>query len=318
MALPNQLTSYQKAQFFFQFAALLDAGMTLEQSLTLTGKNLHPAFKQYLHYASTAVGTGQDLASVLALERRYFDLWTIALIRLAEYSGCLSQTCQMLASDAEAQGKRERLIESVKRSVIIAIWGLLVLTAAIFNPNATGIVKPEFWLRGLAIALLLWVMSFFVSRFSSPVWQQLIGKLPVLGKLIQARSLLYFAKLRLPLSCGISLLSALELLREHIPDSVMKSKLAFAARRTRIGQPLSHSLQGQLPPVAMQIISTGEQTGNLDTALQNLAQYYEGELERGLQLLQASLQPLSLLTIGSLIAVVGIRGISVLLNSLPK
>lgn len=318
MALLNQLTTAQKAQFFYQFAALLNAGMTVPQSLTLTAKELHPACQRYLQQVSTAVGTGQDLASALALAPSYFDRWTISLLRLAEYSGSLPQTCQMLASDAEDKARRERLYRSVKVSAIVTIWGALVLTAAIFNPNPTGIIKPEFWLRSLAIALLLWVMSWLVSRFSSPVWQKLVGNLPVIGNLIQGRSLLYFTKLRLPLSCGVPILTALELLREHVPDSIMRSNLALATRRVRIGQPLSHSLQGKLPPLALQMIRTGEETGNLDTALQNLAHYYEAELERGLRGLQATLQPLSLLAIASLVAVVGIRGISVLINSLPE
>jgi type II secretory pathway component PulF len=142
--------------------------------------------------------------------------------------------------------------------------------------------------------------------------------LPILGKLIQARSLLDLAQLRLPLSCGVSILSAVELVREHIPDAVMKANLASSARQIRAGQTLSYSLEGKLPPIAMQMIRTGEETGNLDTALQNLAQYYEGELERGLRMLKSSLRTLSLLAIASLVAVVGIRGITVLLNSLPE
>jgi type II secretory pathway component PulF len=142
--------------------------------------------------------------------------------------------------------------------------------------------------------------------------------LPILGRLIQARSLLYLTQLQLPLSCGVSLLTALELVREHIPDFVMRANLSRAARKIRAGQTLSRSLQGKLPPIAMQMIITGEETGNLDTALQNIAQYYEGELERRLSVLQSRLRPLSLLAIASLVAVVGIRGITLLLNSLPN
>jgi type II secretory pathway component PulF len=97
----------------------------------------------------------------------------------------------------------------------------------------------------------------------------------------------------------------------------MKANLASAARQIRVGQPLSQSLQGKLPPVAIQIIRTGEETGNLDTALQNIAEYYERELELRLRLLESSLRPLGILALGGLVAAVGIRGITLLLNSLP-
>jgi len=318
VALPNRLTIQQKAWFFYQLAALLNSGITVQQSLTLAGKDGNPSFQRYLQQVSAAVGSSQDLASALALDRRYFDSWTISLIRLAEYSGSLPHACTQLAIAFETRARQERLYRSVRLLAIATIWGLLILTAAIFNRTPTGLIKPEFWLRSLAIALLLLGISFLASCYSSQGSQQLAMNLPVLGKLIQARSLLDLAQLRLPLSCGVSILSAVELVREHIPDAVMKANLASSARQIRAGQTLSYSFEGKLPPIAMQMIRTGEETGNLDTALQNLAQYYEGELERGLRMLKSSLRTLSLLAIASLVAVVGIRGITVLLNSLPE
>ena len=318
MALPNSLTLQAKAQFFYQFAASLNSGLSVQQSLTLTRQNSPPAFQRYLQQVSMAMAAGQDLASALALNSHYFDRWTLSLIRLAEYSGSLPQTCRQLAIAAETQSRHRRLERSVRFSLVAIIWSLLILTAAILNPTPTGLFKPEFWLRSLAIALLLLGISFFLSRYSSQGSRQLAMKLPILGKLMQARSLLYLAELRLPISCGVSTLTAVELLKEHIPDPVMKSNLTRAARYIRIGQPLSLSLEGKIPAIATAMIRTGEETGNLDAALENLAQNYERELEQGLHWLQASLRPLSLVAIASLIAIVGIRGLTVLLNALPK
>lgn len=280
-------------------------------------QNGHPSFQRYLQQVIIALDTGQELASALAVDSGYFDSWTISLIRLAEYSGSLAQTCQQLAIAAEAQTRRKRLGRSVRFSVISTIWSLLILSAAILNPNATGLLRLEFWLRSLAIALLLWGISFFLSRYSSQGSRQLALKLPILGKLVQARSLLDLAQLRLPLSCGVPPLTAVELLKEHLPDPIMRANLTRAARLIRMGQPLSVSLEGKVPPTALEMIRTGEAIGNLDTALENVAQYYETELEQGLKLLQASLRPLSFVAIASLVAVVGIRSLTVLLDSLP-
>lgn len=317
MALLNRLTTQEQAQFFHQLTALLNSGLSVQQSLNLAGKDCNPSFQCYLQTASAAVGGGQDLASAISLDSRYFDGWTISLLRLAEYSGSLPQTCAQLAIAFEAQVRRERLYRSVRLLAITTIWSVLILVAAIFNRTPTGLVKPEFWLRSLAIALLLLGISYLASSYSTERSQQLAIKLPVLGKLIQARSMIYLGKLALPLSCGVTLLTALELVREYIPDRVLRANLASATRKIRAGQTLSHSLQGKLPPIAMEIIRTGEETGNLDTALQNLVEYYEGDLERRLNWLQLSLRPLSFLAIAGLVAVVSVRGLTTLIDSLP-
>ncbi len=317
MALLNRLTTQEQAQFFHQLTALLNSGLSVQQSLNLAGKDCNPSFQCYLQTASAAVGGGQDLASAISLDSRYFDGWTISLLRLAEYSGSLPQTCAQLAIAFEAQVRRERLYRSVRRLAITTVWSVLILVAAIFNRTPTGLVKPEFWLRSLVIALLLLGISFLTSSYSTERSQQLAMKLPVVGKLIQARSMIYLGKLALPLSCGVTLLTALELVREYIPDRVLRANLASAARKIRAGQTLSYSLQGKLPPIAMEIIRTGEETGNLDTALQNLVEYYEGDLERRLNWLQLSLRPLSFLALSGLVAVVSVRGLTTLLDSLP-
>lgn len=316
MALPKPLTSQEKARFFDQLAALLNAGMSVQHSVTLAGQDCHASFQQHLQSVSVAVSAGQDFASTLALGR-YFDRWTISLLRLAEYSGCLPQTCRQLALMFEAKIKRERLYRSARWSAIAIIWSLLIVIAVIFNRSPSGFIKPEFWLRSLAIGLLLVGISSAVSRY--PRWgaQVWLRHLPVVGQLIQAHTLLDLAQLRLPLSCGISILTAVELLQEHMSDPVMRANLASAKRHLRIGQPLSHALQGKVPPLVIQILRTGEETGNLDTALEHLAEHYEREIEWRLNLLQASLRPLSLIALGSLVAAVGVRGISLLLNSLP-
>jgi len=314
---PKQLTLQEKAQFFYQLAALLNSGVTLQQSFNIAAKDYDSAFGRYLQTVSTAVAGSQDLASALALDRRYFDNWTIALIRLAEYSSSLPQTFRQLALAAEAEARRRRLYRSVKLSVLIIVWSLLILTAVIFNRTPMGFIRPQFWLRSLAIAFLLWGISVLASRYFSRGSSPWLRNLPLVGKLIQARSLLYLAQLQLPLSCGIPILTALELLREHIPDVVMRANVARAARQIRAGQSLSHSLEGKLLPIAAQMIRTGEETGNLDTALENMAQYYEGDLERRLQSLESRLQPLRILAIASLIGAVAIRAITLLLNLLP-
>lgn len=317
MTRSTPLAILEKARFFHECAALLNSGLSVQQSLSLVGQDFNLSFRQYLQKVSTEVTSGQDLASALALESRYFDGWTISLIRLAEYSGSLPQIFTQLAEDAEAQARRERLYRSMNLSAIAIIWSLLILTAVIFNRSPMGFIRPEFWLRSLAVGLLLFGISFLGSRFLRRGSQPLLKNLPLVGKILSSHSMIYLAKLQLPLSCGIPILAAVDLVRSHIPDSEIRRHLASAAKKIRVGETLSNSLQGKLLPIALEMIRTGEETGNLDAAFHNLAQYYEGELERKLKVLEGRLRLLSILAIGALVAAVGIRVINLLLNSLP-
>lgn len=78
------------------------------------------------------------------------------------------------------------------------------------------------------------------------------------------------------------------------------------------------SFTGKLPAIAMQMIRTGEETGNLDTGLHHIAEYSQGELEQRLHRLDTNLRPLNVSTIAALIAVVGIQSLRVLLNAMAN
>ncbi|MGC1394644.1 MAG: type II secretion system F family protein [Coleofasciculaceae cyanobacterium] len=313
---PLRLSVQEKARFFYQMRTLLDSGLSLQQSLSLAGVDGSASFRRYLQQLSLVVGSGQDLATAISFNGGYFDRWTISLIRLAEYSGSLAEICFKMAIASETQIRHKRLYRSVLFSTMAMVWSLLILTAVIFNRTPMGFIRPEFWLRSLLIALLLMLIAFLASGYFSR-GSFFVRKLPIVGKIAETRSLLYFAQLELPLSCGVSILAAVELLREHIPDVVMKANLSSAARQIRAGKTLSRSLQGKLPPIALQMLHTGEETGNLDTAMQNISQYYDNNLEQRLRSLANSLRVLGILASALLVGAVAIRGIRLLLNSLP-
>lgn len=289
--------------------------MTVQHSLNLAANHGSPSFRRYLQQVSASVAAGQELAAALALDKRYFGGWTLSLIRLAEYSGALPEVFERLAKLAEQEQRRERLYRSLRISVWLAIWSLLVLGAVLFNPNPYGPLRLRFWLHGLGLGLLLFAVSILVSRYPGRSLQRIAAVIPGLDKVVQARSLLRFAELSLPLSCGVPFLTALDLVRDRVPDPVMVANLASAVRTIRTGQTLSSSLQGKFPPLALQMIRTGEETGNLDAAFQRLSEYYEGELERSLHQLQGIMRPLSILAIAGLVAVLAVRAISVLTQS---
>lgn len=305
----------EAARFFHQFAALLKAGIPVQQSLGMAGKDCSANFQRSLKEASLKVEAGQDLATALNGRSPHFDPWTIALIRSAEYSGALAETLERLAIAAETQHRRQKLYSSVITSVVIIGFALLALLVALLSRSTAFVLQPGFFV----LAALLTAIVFGSRRLVGAIGNgQLMTSVPFLKGIAQSRSLLYFAELELPLRCGVPLLQALELVRSHIPDVALRKTLAIASRHIQAGQTLSQSLAGRLPALALQMLRTGEETGNLDEMLVKLADYYESDLERQLKQLQAALRPLAIVAIGGLVLLIGIQTITSLLNVLPS
>ena len=121
----------QKAQFFTQLAALLKAGIPIQQSLNLAQKNNDPALKSYLQKVSKTVAKGEDLATALAISDKYFDKFTINLIKIGSASGALAETCQRLGEAALKQYSWQKYYDSILRSAIITFLSVVLLTLAI-------------------------------------------------------------------------------------------------------------------------------------------------------------------------------------------
>ena len=306
----------ETARFFHQFAALLSAGIPIQQSLGMAGRDCSANLQRSLKKASLKVEAGQDLATALEGRSPYFDGWTITLIRTAEYSGSLADTFERLAIAAETQHRRQKLYRSVMVSTLIIGLAVLTLFVALLSRSTAVVFHPAFWLLVAIVSTVLLFRGSLLKGASLGVGQQLMSKMPLLKGMGQARSILYFTELELPLRCGVPLLQALELLRSHVPDLALQKSLAIASRQLQTGQTLSQSLTG-LPPLALQMLRTGEETGNLDEMLGKLATYYESDLERQLKQLQATLRPLAIVAAGGLVLLIGMQAITSMLKAFP-
>ncbi|MDB9515381.1 type II secretion system F family protein [Roseofilum reptotaenium CS-1145] len=316
------LKTQEKVLFFTTLAELLQSGISLRQGLTLAGRESDRHFQCYLQGASRAIRNGQDLASALtvraAADRKrhtYFDPWTISVIRLAETQGTLAETCLILAEITQFQGKWKTYYQSIRSSSLLALWSLLTLLAAILNSNIAALLHPMFWLQSVAIALTLWILAFSLPRYLGATLFQMGSYLPLVRPLMEAYSLWYLSQLRLLLSCGMPVLTALEWIQQQTPNRTIKKRVTTVTRQMRRGQTLSESFKGKFPPLAIDFLRTGEETGELDLAWQQIGQHYGAELEKGLKFMASSLRLISILALSNLVVIVCIRGMLVILNA---
>ncbi len=299
----KRMTPQQKAQFFSQLATLLNADVSLVDSLERIIGQSDSRLKRSLSKVSVAAALGEDLASALAHAPHCFDQWTICLIQVAQRTGNISETCYHLVTASQQQQRRQQLFRSVYTVAGTTVLFLLLLGGVLMYTSS-------FVLGSLIIIAILLIILGVITP-------QCALRLPLIGSVWTAYSMLQFTELELPLRYGIPLLTALEIVRDHIPKSDMSASLTIALGQIPAGKTLAQSLEDRLPTVALQMIQTGQQTGHLDIAVQKLAAYYERDLERNLQLLQKILVPISLLAAGGLIAVLGAKAITSLFILLP-
>lgn len=298
------MTPQQKARFFSKFATLLNSGFSIQEIVDLLVQQSDDRLARYLNKVSTAVALGEDLASALAHAPRYFDRWTISLIQIADYSGALPEMCYRLSQMAQQEVDRQSLYRSVKLAAITTLVSVSGLIITLLYTSESPI-----WVWVLVVIFLV-VLGFFAPRIAP--------RLPLVRRIFTARSMLDLAQLELPLNCGIPVLTAIELVRDRIPrSSKMSGTLTIALGQIPAGYTFSQSVDGRLPPIAIQILRTGEETGHLNIALQKLADYYNKQLEQTLHLLQAILIPISLLAAGGLVAILALEAITSLFILLP-
>ncbi|MGL5081337.1 MAG: type II secretion system F family protein [Microcoleaceae cyanobacterium] len=297
------MTPYQQAQFFSQLATLLDSGLTVPRSLEKVMQGCSPQLERQLNRVAVSMSLGDSFSTSLAQVPRMLDQWTIGLIQVAESKGALAEMCDSIAEVAQQQHRRHQLYRSVQLAGLTTLFCVLVLLAAL-------VLMSRFSQKGL---LSLGILIVLVSLVSP----ELVPRLPVVNRILTARSMLKLADLELPLNWGVPLLQALELMRDRLPRSDLSLSLSVALGQIPAGQTLSQSLEGRLPPIALQMIRTGEETGNLSMALHKLREYYDRELERTLRLLQGILIPVSLLAAGSVVVFLLVQALTSLLILLP-
>lgn len=296
----------QKAAFFRQLAALLEAGMTPATSLAMAAPKMLP--RPVAQSAIAACHAGKSLATALHQPRSPFSRLELSLLRLGEESGTLVTVCQQLATQAEVQRQRSRLYGSILLSVAATGLVLLLVLLALLLGQDRVLGQPLVWGLGLLLAIALVAQGLLPVRGElGPGVAKLLRQVPGLRGMIQAQGLTQFSALALPLSCGLAVDRSLELVRPHITDPLLAEAVQRAIPQVRRGRSLSQALAGQIPPPALQMLRTGEETGTLDTLLRHLGDYAEEDLKHQLQRLEAMLRPLSLLAMGLLVLMIGLQ-----------
>ena len=322
-----------------QLSILLGAGITLVASMdALLSQISNPILKKIMAQVKEAVNEGNSFAFALSQHPRVFSQIYINMIRAGEASGSLDLVLDRLAEFSEnQQALKARFRAALAYPVLMSIIGTLILFFLItfIVPNITKIFSdmhqslplPTLVLIGLSSFLKsFWWLVFIVligsvvlikKLIKTPkgryVWDKLKLRSPVIGSISIKMSMSRFGRtLGSLLQSGVILLPALKIVRNIVGNTLITEVIDNAMEEIEKGKSLAVTLSKSpwFPPIAVQMISVGEQSGELEKMLNKIADIYERETESQIMALTSMLEPVMILGMG---LVVGFIVISILL-----
>jgi type IV pilus assembly protein PilC len=315
------------AVFTRQFSVMIDAGLPLVQCLEILGSQQeHKGFKKALIQVRQDVESGSNLADSMRKHPKIFnDLYT-NMVAAGEAGGILDTILQRLATYIE---KAVKLNSQVKSAMIypvavisiacivvtIILWKVIPVFASLFAGLGAQLPLPTviviklshfigdyWWLIGLLIAGSV----FFVRRYHETykgkrVLDGLMLKMPVLGMLLRKIAVARFCRTLATLtSSGVPILDGLQITARTAGNSIIEDAIMATRKSVEEGKTISEPLGDTdvFPPMVVQMIAVGEQTGALDTMLTKIADFYEDEVDVAVAGLMKLLEPLLIAFLG--------------------
>lgn len=326
------VTAKELQVFTRQFSVLVSAGIPIVDSIdAMIGPGKSPAMNATLKKVVEDIQKGKRLADALAVHEKIFDKMYVNLVKAGEEGGVLDEVLQRLATYIEKsvklQGKIKGAMFYPVAVIIISILVIVgILTFVVPNfvkmfkdagkelPMLTQMVVDASnfvihqWYFVLAILIgVPWALKVYISTPEGKIQlDKILIELPLFGSLVQKGSIARFSRtLATLLAAGVRIIDSLEIAASTAGNYVIEKNLLTAkesiSRGKSIIEPLKKSKH--IPHMVTQMIGVGEQTGALDTMLSKIADFYEDEVESAAGALTSLIEPLLMVFLGGIIAV---------------
>jgi type IV pilus assembly protein PilC len=307
----------EKALFANKLAALVDAGVPIVRSLDLmTRQQRMPMFKRALTAVSSDVNQGGSLGAALRRWPKVFDTLTIAMVEAGEAGGVLDETLRRLAKLLEGNAKLQNQIKGAMgypvAVLVIAILVFLGMTiflipvfAGIFE-DLSKLLRSSFSVLVVLVLLVgTWMFGqYYATKSGKRRVDGLMLELPLFGDLIQKTATAKFCRTFSSLTrAGVPILLALEIVQEIAGNAMIAEAIVDSRKDIQEGILLSVALSRKkaFPELALSMLAIGEETGQMDTMLSKVADFYEDEVEAAVKALTSMLEPAMIVLVGGIV-----------------
>lgn len=325
------ISATEKLLFYIQFANLIQSSLPILTALkTLSAEVRNRRFKLLLEDVVKKIESGSSLSEALGNHPDIFSGLLVHMVKAGEASGALAQVLTRFSKFAEEDyDLRQRvkgalfypvLLSLASAALIIFITSFVVPSfVAIFQkanvklPISTRFLywlgmalRSNWFLFLIAIFIFIFVLKWIINTKKGRLFFDTFKlNLPLLGEIFRHLSISRFSRTLATLDAsGVPILKSLEISKEVMGNKLIEKTIEAASQLVEQGGTLADSLRttNQFPEEALQMISAGEQSGNLTSMLSKLSDYYEKLIDYRLKRLVSIIEPAFLVIVGGVVA----------------
>jgi len=318
----------EKMMFAKHLSVMIKAGVSLDSSLQILAKQTNNyKFKKIIEDLSNQIRKGVSFSYALSNYPNVFDNLFVSMVKVGEISGTLEQVLKLLA---EQMRKEVQLKSRVKGAmtypmvILIAMIGIGIFMMVSVVPKLTStfeelnvqlplttkivIKTANFFHHYLVFGIIFIVISIFCFKLIYKIkkikskFHLIYLKLPIFGEIIKKVNSARFARTTSSLiEAGVDLVKTLYIVSDTLTNICFKNSLISAAEQIKKGKAFSYALSNWpdlYPPMVLQMIKVGEETGTLTDSLRTLAEFYEEEVNNITKNLSSIIEPLLMIIIG--------------------
>jgi len=326
----KKISQAEIAIFTRQFSVMLNAGLPLVQGLdAIAQQHPNPAFKTVLTQVRTDVESGTTLSAALARHPKVFDNLYTNMVAAGETGGILDTILQRLSTFIEKIVKLKSALRSamIYPSVIITVaigvvivilWKVVPVFRTLFEgfkvqlPLLTRVVialseiveRFALYIAVLVIVGIIGLMKFYKTEKGRYTIDKSLLKCPILGNILRKIGVARFTRtLATLLTSGVPILEGLNITAKTAGNAILEQTIYTLRQRIEEGGNMADPMRqsGFFPPMVTQMVAVGESTGEMDSMLVKVADFYEEEVDVVVANLLTILEPVLMVFLGVIV-----------------
>lgn len=323
-----------KAVFSRQFAAMVNAGVGIVRCLDVLSEECsNPKLKKALLAINADVQQGTNLSYAMSKHPECFDELYISMVEAGEEGGVLDEVLNRVATLLEDMARLQGQIKSamaypttVGLFAVVIFFAMTIFLIPIFANifKDLGVELPVLTqvmllisatLRswkiifpiGLVFAVVLGLRRYYKTKTGRLQIDRFLLKMPLLGQLNEKNAVARFCRIFGTLTrSGVPILNCLDIVRNTTGNKVIANAVEASKQEIQQGGMVSLALQREkvFPVLAIQMISIGEETGELDGMMVKVADFYEDEVKQAVQALTSLIEPIMMVGVAAMVGVI--------------